>query len=188
MRGWISLTLDPDITSGIERLDRDISAARRAPRLFHDELRPHITLGIFGDIDVPPAMTALDEFAACFPALPLTFASLGIFLLDPPVLFAAPVVTSRLLEPHAWLHRRLDGIALRPDPAYLPGYWVPHCTIAAELPLDALPDVVTLASQLPMPLTGQASGICLAACPGGPVLHAVPLPSASHEERPPGGW
>lgn len=182
MRGWISLTLDPDITQVIERLDRDIAASRRVSRLFHDELRPHITLGIFGDIDVPRAVEVLDQFAGCFPAMTLTFASLGIFLLDPPVLFAAPVVTSELLARHAWLHERLDGIVLRPDPPYLPAAWVPHCTIAAELPADALPGVVTLAGQLPMPLSGQVSGICLAPFPSGTVLHAVPL-AATHGER-----
>src|SRR5699024_702690 len=119
------------------------------------------------------------------------FASLGIFLLDPPVLFAAPVVTSDLLAQHGWLHGRLDGIALRPDPPYLPGSWVPHCTIAADLPTSALPGVVTLASQLPMPLAKQVSGVCLAASPNGPVLHDVPLQSAQEEHdaqaRTPGG-
>ena len=192
MRGWISLTLDPDTTAVIERLDRDIAAARRIPRLFHDGFRPHLTLGIFGEIDVQRAASVLDEFAGCFPVIPVAFASLGIFLLEPPVLFVAPVATPELLVRHAWLHERLSGIALHPDPPYLPGSWVPHCTIAAEIPASALPGVVTLASQLPIPLSGQVSGICLAAFPNGPVLHASALaPPREAPGRPSpdaGGW
>ena len=47
--------------------------------------------------------------------------------------FLAPVVTGELLELHAPVHRMAPVVAGAGREYYLPGRWVPHCTIAEGL-------------------------------------------------------
>jgi hypothetical protein len=50
--------------------------------------------------------------------------------------FSCPVVTMDLLTLHNNLHKRLQQNDLQCSPNYLPGSWVPHCTITMDEPWD----------------------------------------------------
>ena len=126
--------------------------------------RPHLTLGVYGALDLDNAATPLAALAAG-PVLPLTFASLGLF---PPsareaVVFAAPIVTTELLALQLCVRGLLAGCASDPAPYFAPGRFVPHCTLTQRCPPARIADALDLCRGLPLPLTGQITAFGLVA-------------------------
>jgi len=124
--------------------------------------RPHLTLGVYGALDLNNAAAPLAALAAG-PVVPLTFASLGLF---PPsareaIVFAAPIVTAELLALHLRVRERLAGCAADPAPYYAPGRFVPHCTLTQGCPPTRIAEVLGVCRSLPLPLTGQIAAFGL---------------------------
>lgn len=171
----LTMTLDRESAAEIERVEARVAAVHGQHRLYGGEIRPHLTFGMFESVEAEAAAEVLDEFAARFPPIRVTFGSLGIFVLESDVVFGAPIVTAELLERHAWLHERLVDVTGGPFSPLLPGSWVPHATLAADVPLDVMPGVIAAARAMPLPLEGRLETILLARFPIGPILHTTHL-------------
>lgn len=101
--------------------------------------RPHISLAVFEQIDLDRMQEEVERFAARQRPVPLTLSSVGVFPTPEGVVFLAPVVTPELLEAHRRFHERIEATRSRSRDHYLPGQWVPHCTIATSLTHDRVP-------------------------------------------------
>lgn len=111
---------------------------------------PHVTLGVWDELDVAPATAAAAALAKATAPLPLTFTDVRTF--GDEVAYLAPVRSVRL----AALQRRAQA-AIGPFgrgawPNYAPAAWIPHCTLAMELPPGRIADVLTLAATLTLPI------------------------------------
>ena len=104
-------------------------------------------------------------------AIPVTFASLGLFVFETDVVFGTPIVTQELLERHAWLHERLAEATSGPFTPLLPGSWVPHATLASDAPRDKLPAIIATARTFPLPMDATLQSLRVARFPVGPVFH-----------------
>lgn len=93
---------------------------------------PHITLAIYPD-ETPAEQiaAALEQIAPAWNALPVTLAGFGIFPGATSILWAAPVVTSELLDRHTALQAALPGFPIHPH--YRPESWMPHVTLSGVL-------------------------------------------------------
>jgi hypothetical protein len=115
---------------------------------FVGELRPHVSLGVCEDLDAARFEPEFMAFAAATPTREVHFASVGLFPNgDAGVLFLAPVVTPDLLEMHDAFHRLFARYAVSPQSYYLPGNWVPHCSLALNIPRDRLAAAVDASSR-----------------------------------------
>lgn len=94
--------------------------------------KPHISLAVFDEVDIPKLCIILHDFAARLTPLTIRFSSIGLFPGTENIVFLAPVVTESLISAHAMLHRYLADADMKCHSYYLPGAWVPHCTITAE--------------------------------------------------------
>lgn len=94
--------------------------------LGHRRHRPHLTLTVV-EAAHPPALADVGPLPL------LRFLALGTFAGDGGVLFLAAVVTAPLLGAHTRVSDLLREQDLSPWPHYLPGTWVPHCTLAMNL-------------------------------------------------------
>ena len=119
--------------------------------------RPHITLAVYAGLDAVRAEETLLTFVRSHVQFPLTFPSLGSFVSPSVVAFLAPVVTTDLLHFHHEAHETFGDIGTDPQELYLPGRWVPHCTIAVHVEARALPRVMEVSQELRLPLTGTVS-------------------------------
>ena len=100
---------------------------------------PHISLAVFENVDPSRLIDVVRPFADNTKAFGIRLSSIGLFPGNENVVFLAPVVTTELLTVHKTFHDRLGAAGLSGDPHYLPGIWVPHCTITQEEHLsDAL--------------------------------------------------
>lgn len=147
----VTLRLDPAAAAPIEALWRILAAQG-----IDDALRlgypPHVTLALYPDDAAAAGIgAAVSAVSGDWDALPLAVAGYRVFPGPPAVLWAAPVVTARLLSRHAALHRALSGFP--GDPHYRPDAWVPHITLSAA----ADPLAAALSALMPAwarPITG----------------------------------
>ncbi len=98
----------------------------------HGHHRPHVTFAVAGTI--PPAarrdlITDLTRLA--LPSLWLY--TLGTFPTSANGLFLGAVTDTELLAVHVAVHDTLAGRVRDPWASYLPGAWVPHCTLAQDV-------------------------------------------------------
>jgi 2'-5' RNA ligase len=92
---------------------------------------PHVTLAVLPDTAPAEAVEdAVFRVARTWDELPVVLAGLGVFPGTPPVIWAAPVVTERLLARHGTLHAALAPFPVHPH--YRPEAWVPHVTLSQQ--------------------------------------------------------
>jgi hypothetical protein len=125
---------------------------------------PHLSLAVYDDeAAVDPGVLALlvERLAAARSPLPVTFASLGIFATAENVLFLAAVVGPDLLALHRGWHDLAAGFRPACRPYYLPGRWVPHCTLTMLLPTPALIRALDHVAAGWTPLEGRLESLAL---------------------------
>lgn len=97
----------------------------------HRRHRPHVSLAVAESLAAADPAVLRPVLAARKPVLHLHV--LGTFPGSEGVLFLGVTVTARLLAFHGDVHAALAGQPGEHWPDYLPGRWVPHCTLAEGL-------------------------------------------------------
>lgn len=110
-------------------------------------------------MDIENARSRIDALAAHQPPIECLFSSLGIFPGPPAVVFVAPVVTGELLEFNRRCHMVLSDCATGPWEHYLPGHWVPHCTLAQDLPPERAAEAIEQCGRLVLPFRAMLAEI-----------------------------
>jgi 2'-5' RNA ligase len=100
--------------------------------------QPHISLAVFEDLNPEVLRVDLRRFAEVTRPLSVDLASAGTFPTAEGVVFLAPVVTEELLEVHKKFHSLLRDRGVDCVEYYWPGKWVPHCTVAIDVPPDKM--------------------------------------------------
>lgn len=98
----------------------------------HGRWRPHVSFAVAGLI--PPAVRrdlATDLTRLALPRLWLY--TLSTFPDSSNCMFLGAVTDTELLAVHIAVHDTLAGRVRDPWAAYLPGAWVPHCTLTQEV-------------------------------------------------------
>jgi 2'-5' RNA ligase len=155
----IELLLDGETAETVRRIWRDLAESAVAPVMHESGARPHVTLGVCDGLDVEACSGFLSGFASANPVPSVRFSSIGIFATDPAVVFLAPVVTQDLLDLHDRFHQRFSDLAGSPWAYYLPKQWVPHCTLAIDVPQALVPRAVEVCNTVGLPIDGRCEGI-----------------------------
>lgn len=121
------------------------------------EIRPHITLAIYDELNCQPCDSQLSRLASQTRPLEFQISHLGLFTKPEPVVFAAPTLTPQLLKFHQQLHSALMADSKNPWKMYLPGQWVPHCTLALGFDLKNLGEIFKTCLQLKLPMAIKAN-------------------------------
>jgi len=130
----VELFVKQDQAQPIRRLFRDTGSI-----LTELGASPHISFAVFPDVNMGRLTPVVQRLAEQTAPLTVRFSSIGMFPGKRNVVFLAPVATPALLEAHAFFYAKLKEQSLPCDPYYLPGAWVPHCTITMAEPIaDAL--------------------------------------------------
>jgi 2'-5' RNA ligase len=119
-----------------------------------DELgdRPHISLGVFSQLDVNSFERCLREFARDRSPLFVRLEGVGSF---PGVVFLRPEKTAALLRIHSEFHAPLGKQDVRSTEYYLPGNWVPHCTMAQDVEEALMEKAIQTIGRNFQPMTGE---------------------------------
>ncbi len=142
----INIRSDNDSANAIRSLWRQCSALEKTPSMEALNYPPHITLAVFDEIDSRPLYAAFDAVFASVPPISLRFENLDHFVTpNAVVLWAAPSSSQQLKLVHHHLHSLLTAEQCRST--YLPGTWVPHCTLASTIASNRKVEAIDFARQ-----------------------------------------
>jgi 2'-5' RNA ligase len=144
---------------------------------------PHLSLAVYDDedeVDEAAASDLVAELAARGAPIDIAFASLGVFPTEESVLFLAPVITPALLDLHAAYHGMAHRLGATCRPYYLPGRWVPHCTLSMQGPMAGVQDGLGHLAASWAPPRGTIRAVALIKVPPLVTLAEHPLAGSSH--------
>lgn len=94
--------------------------------------RPHITIADYNNVNKDEFAKLMDKAYVGQHKVNITLTILGTFIKSG-TLFISPTICKELLDFHNAHHKKFEIVNDNPDSLYLPGKWVPHCTIASRL-------------------------------------------------------
>lgn len=121
--------------------------------------RPHVSLAVFGDVEIDQVVRITSAFAPQCKQLPARLDAFGAFPTASNVVYLLPVPSQPLLELHQQFHEKLQKEKILSSHYYLPGQWVPHCTLEFELPDDQFNLTLQLCKKYFSPIRGTFSSI-----------------------------
>lgn len=130
-----------------------------APYMQDSSIPPHVTLAIYDELKCQTCEQKISALARKVSGFDLFFSFIGLFQTDEPVVFIAPTVTDQLLSIHHILHETLKDDAKDPWEYYLPGRWVPHCSLAVEFPPQNTMEAIQICRQLSLPLSIRVASL-----------------------------
>jgi 2'-5' RNA ligase len=135
----IALGFDESTAAVIRRVRLNIGFARDDDATSPP---PHITLAACSGLNTELFRVEAAGFAAHTPRLPCTLASIGIFPTVEGVLYLAPSITADLVQLQLEVVDRLRAVGAEIERYWLPGQWVPHCTLALGIPREEIATAV----------------------------------------------
>jgi 2'-5' RNA ligase len=114
---------------------------------------PHVSLAIWDTIDRAPFAAELARFAAETAPIAVTFDAVGSF--PGSAIYLRPVANPTLADVQRRLHERFRTLGSGAWPYYVPGAWVPHCTVAMEFPPERMHQALDIVQRAPLPLVGR---------------------------------
>lgn len=118
-----------DVAAYWELVER-VSALEEKPSIRSLGYPPHITLGKYDEVNRSEIESVVDALSI-LPALTLEFSSIGSFDLGVLILWARPTPVGALHDLHHIVHSMIDP--MKCNPAYRPGAWTPHCSVALKI-------------------------------------------------------
>ena len=115
---------------------------------------PHITLAVYDDVDRTTLFKAYHRATEQYEALSIQFSAMRYF--ESPtslIVWASPQVEDALLKTQAVIHEAINKELCRAH--YRPNAWVPHCSLALNIPLSRRSDVLALLAEPFEPVTAR---------------------------------
>ncbi len=154
----VALVLDPEAGAEVRRIwwaleDAGIaSAARRGAD-------PHLSVGIWETLDLGAIEGEIVEVARSTAPPGVTFGRVDTF--PHGAVFLAPREPAALLALHVDVHRRIGRLAPGAWAHYVPGAWVPHCTLATHLTRAELEAALPIARRAPLPIRARLTRLAV---------------------------
>ena len=129
MQYAIELFFDKETEEKLFALAQRVAEEKLSTKYLEWKTRPHVTMACFNDIDEEKCKRQLESFAKAHNAIPVHFASVGMFN-DTRAIFASPVMTESMYQLQRELHEYMKGFDTKGWEWYCPNTWVPHCALA----------------------------------------------------------
>jgi len=104
---------------------------------------PHITLTSYENMDLQEAMESLKQLSNNVNPFRIQFSSFGYFPSEESVLFLNPIANFELLDIQQKVFELFEGF---PDDNS-PITWVPHCTLATDIPLKKIGKAIDIVKE-----------------------------------------
>lgn len=127
-------------------------------------MRPHLTITTFSAPDISPVQRVLALAVRKWQPFPIRLASVGLFPVEPGVLFYAPIVDETLLSVHRDLHESMGAYCNEFSPLYQEENWVAHCTLALDLTVPDMMKGIEVLSHGFEPIEAHFSDLTVIAC------------------------
>lgn len=125
----IEMYFDNKTEKQIMDLAKKVADAGISTKYLEWKTRPHITLGVFNDVDEEKCRNLLAQFAANHTPFDAHLHSVAAWN-DSKVVFLNPNMTKRLYDINHEIYELMDGSDTKGWEQYLPENWAAHCTVA----------------------------------------------------------
>ncbi|GLT35459.1 hypothetical protein SLA2020_099090 [Shorea laevis] len=157
----IELYFDPALENQVLKAWNVLARRQISSQLIEIESRPHITLFSTPYIEPTKLESIVKNFASKQEPLPLSFSAIGTFPSDKNVLFLAPVPTLSLLQFQSQLCDAMKKEGIEIGDEYKADSWIPHCSVAQEVPKTRMAEAFCVLRDLKLPVNGYAMDIGL---------------------------
>jgi 2'-5' RNA ligase len=130
----IALGLDEPTSAVVRRLRQNLAY----PRPEGAEPPPHLTLAAWSGLNADSFRLVAAQLAGRTRPLACTLASIGVFPTHEGVLFLTPAISADLVQLQLVVLDRLRQSGVDVEPYWMPGHWVPHCTLAIGIPREIM--------------------------------------------------
>ena len=132
MAGAISICARNPTRQGVVSLWHQAGKFEDEPSMPKLGYPPHITFAIYDEIDQQKLHQVMRSVFSAVQPVRILFDRIAFFDASPLILWAAPSDRSKLDDVHDAIHRHLTQDECRAH--YVPGNWIPHCTLATDIP------------------------------------------------------
>jgi 2'-5' RNA ligase len=137
----IILGFDEESTTVLNRVFKKLKENKF--NSYYQLVIPHITLTSYENIDLQVAIDRLNQFCTSINPFGIQFSSFGYFPSEEGVLFLNPKANSELLEIQQKVFELLEDFQADNDRKT----WVPHSTLATDVPLKKIGEVIDIAKE-----------------------------------------
>lgn len=144
----ICLFLDRDSEERIRKVWRVLRTRGISSPLLRSGGKPHLTLGIWDDLDQATVLPRIERLAGELNAFQVTFSALATFGTSGGSVFLCPAITPALITVHDRLYGLLGDVSDSSEGYYRPGCWVPHCSLTLGTPPADLPGAYSICMEM----------------------------------------
>ncbi len=137
--------------------------------------RPHISLAVVESMDAGTFRAVLKEFSMTTNPIEILFSAVGFFPYNEGLIFVAPAARKELIDYHYRFHELLRKHHVISNEHYQPGKWIPHCTVATNIPAENSAVALRICRQSDVFTEGTLTEICLAQFDPVQELYRFPL-------------
>lgn len=168
---WLIGLFDKETEDRIINMRKDIHSTLA----IDDAAQPHLSFASYHELDIDSYVIMMDQFLTNSPSLAMNFQSVGAFMRFP-ALFLSPVMTKELIQFHFELYEIFKQFNYAANGHYMPGSWVPHCTMISHVPLERVAEAAAYCISTYKPFLGSLTEIALV-IEDGELIHSVRLKS-----------
>ncbi|RLQ89838.1 2'-5' RNA ligase family protein [Planomicrobium sp. Y74] len=158
---WVVALFDEKTEQRIEEIWKGLSDNNIS--FYGEEIkdgRPHLTLGSYSELAEHEFIRLMDEFYTGRRSFDITFNAIGTFL-NYKTLFLSPTLTKELSDFHTHHHKHFRDFNSTANTYYLPGEWIPHCTLANKVSNEKLSQAFNFCLERQQTLHGKVTEIAL---------------------------
>ncbi|MFX0012766.1 MAG: 2'-5' RNA ligase family protein, partial [Candidatus Hermodarchaeota archaeon] len=137
----IILGYDEESTSVLNRIHRKLKESKF--NSYYELVVPHITLTSYENIDLQVATVRLKQFCIKTNPFRIQFSSFGFFSSEESVIFLNPKTNNELLDIQQKIFELFEDFQAEDDPQT----WVPHSTLATDVPLNKVEEAIEIAKE-----------------------------------------
>ena len=158
----IRLYFDAELEAALRGVWSELVGAGVSPTLEALGDRPHVSVAGAEALDVSSCSAMLRRVAQALPPFAVHLAAFGLFPGNKGVAYLTPTPSEPLLKVHREVHGHLVAAGVRPYAHFRPEGWVPHVTVAYDVPQPQAALALSWLHARFVPLAGTFTSIELA--------------------------
>ncbi len=151
----IALFFDDATESKVREMWNSLAKSGVSSYMIDTGARPHVSLAIWEQIRDGNIERDLAAFARENTPIDISLVGIGVFPTPAGVVFLIPAITCELTDLHIRFHERFASAGTSPFEHYLPGRWLPHCSLAQRMSPEKTPAALDVCRKFEFPITGK---------------------------------
>jgi 2'-5' RNA ligase len=146
----IEVNFDRTSEQHLRDLIKSLADEHGAGVLTELDSRPHISLAVLDRVEPAALCDVVARSIGQICTIPVRLSATGAFPGPTGIVFVAPAASRALMEMHFHFYKALLAEGMTSQEHYSPDHWVPHCTVAIDLPNEEVPKIVDIVRQAPI--------------------------------------